>query len=358
MQNGADKAVVDTKIVRGANSQLEEMLKALSDRLTEQGDIFKKAYDTLNSQVIGKLGTLSADQIVKRIVAVIGDILISSTEIILIGVIDVIVIMVQGLFELLDAPVEIPVISWIYKLITGNRLTLLDASCLVMAIPATIVYKVAMNEAPFPNNDFTRAIIDARSFKQLQQLLNPSTENKLASHDILPKETLVKTARIVAGCSSFVLIAVSILKRAAPKNNTCGILYGIFNVTTRLPVYVNVFYAQNDPEWVTFMNGFIGTITISQKGAGLFANHWGMEDGWELIDAGTEMVVGLLSMGPAINTIVEKQDTETVIDFIGNTCWNINKVLTPFEKSPPAFFAKMVAIGLYGVSQWAIVDAT
>jgi hypothetical protein len=359
MQNGADKAVVDTKMVRDANAPLEEMLKALAARLAEQGEIFKKAYDTLNSQIIGKLGTLSADDIVKRIVVVIGDILISSTENILIGAIDVIIIMVQGLFDLLDAPVEIPVISWIYKLITGNRLTLLDASCLVIAIPATIVYKVAMNEAPFPNNDLTKAIINAQSFKQLQQLLNPSTDNEVAGLEIAPKQTLVKTARMVAGCSSFLLIALNILKRAAPKNKACSTLYGIFSITTRLQAYVNMLYAQNNPKWVTEINIILFSLTITQKAALLYAIEAGTEEGlFEVVDGAVEMTVGLLSMAPAIKTIADKQDRETVIDFIGNTCWNVSRMLTPFEKSPPAFVAKMAGIGLYGVSQWAIVDAS
>jgi len=70
------------------------------------------------------------------------------------------------------------------------------------------------------------------------------------------------------------------------------------------------------------------------------------------------MAIGLLSMAPAIKTIADKQDIETVIDFIGNTCWNVSRMLTPFEKSPPAFVAKMAGVGLYGVSQWAIVDAS
>jgi hypothetical protein len=51
--------------------------------------------------------------------------------------------------EILDYELHIPVLSWLYEKITNHPLTLLDLSCLVFAIPATLVYKLIWGGAPF-----------------------------------------------------------------------------------------------------------------------------------------------------------------------------------------------------------------
>jgi hypothetical protein len=56
-------------------------------------------------------------------------------------------------------------------------------------------------------------------------------------------------------------------------------------------------------------------------------------------------------MIPPVYAISKKQDATTVTSFIGNTCWNAHRMLTPFENSPIVFKGKMVCVGLFGVSQ-------
>ena len=58
---------------------------------------------------------------------------------------------VKGLQELMSKPIEIPVISWIYKQIAHHTLTMLDLLCLLVAVPATLLYKLTFglpNAAP------------------------------------------------------------------------------------------------------------------------------------------------------------------------------------------------------------------
>ncbi len=351
MQNGAGSTGFNTKIVPATSPALEDMLKKLLSLIEEQGAIFKKAYDTLNTQIIGKLGTLSAGEIVKRIVAVMAELFISSTENIIIGVIDVIVIMVKGLVELMDAPVDIPVISWMYKLITGNQLTLLDASCLILAIPATIVYKIAKNAAPFPDNELTKAMINAKSFNQLQQLLNPVKTNNLAAGAMSTQQILLLTARIAACTSSILVIGLSLKKRSDPSNTKVKVLHGLFTFGTRAPGAVNVLYPNPDEAtWVSNISRTELGLTAAKK---ILDFGWN-NAAWEKFSSYVEMVLGALSMIPPVYAISKKQDTETVTAFIGNTCWNVHRMLTPFEKAPKVFPAKMVCIGLFGASQVAL----
>lgn len=78
----------------------------------------------------------------------------------LVNSLDIVSVIMSGIFELfgdilvemaglLNKPIKIPVLSALYKSLSGgHELTVLDAICLIMAIPTTIVYKVLRNESP------------------------------------------------------------------------------------------------------------------------------------------------------------------------------------------------------------------
>lgn len=52
------------------------------------------------------------------------------------------------IYTLLSAPINIPVISDLYKFLTGKELSILDVGCLLIAIPVTIICKATTNSAP------------------------------------------------------------------------------------------------------------------------------------------------------------------------------------------------------------------
>lgn len=59
---------------------------------------------------------------------------------------------VSGLRDLLQSEWDIPLVSDLYEWLTGGKLTLLDLFCLIMAVPATVIYKVVKGAAPFPDD--------------------------------------------------------------------------------------------------------------------------------------------------------------------------------------------------------------
>lgn len=63
---------------------------------------------------------------------------------------------------------KIPIISSIYKDITGSELTFLDVTCLFIAIPTNIMYKIGEGEAPFGDNKTKQEFV--RSGRQVFQL--------------------------------------------------------------------------------------------------------------------------------------------------------------------------------------------
>ncbi|TDL16740.1 hypothetical protein BD410DRAFT_613119 [Rickenella mellea] len=54
--------------------------------------------------------------------------------------------------ELLNAPVDLPIIAPIFKSITGTDLTYINVVCYASAIPFTILYKLITGEKPFQNS--------------------------------------------------------------------------------------------------------------------------------------------------------------------------------------------------------------
>jgi hypothetical protein len=74
---------------------------------------------------------------------------------------------ITGLQDALNADLDIPIISWLYKYVItgtildpGDDLTILDLLCLIMAIPATILYKVLFGGAT-ASPPFTSAEVNA-----------------------------------------------------------------------------------------------------------------------------------------------------------------------------------------------------
>ncbi|WP_410967374.1 hypothetical protein, partial [Salmonella sp. SAL4436] len=57
----------------------------------------------------------------------------------LIGAVEALINTVMGL---LNTPLDIPFLSWLYQLLFGEPLTMLNAVSLAAAIPVTIIYRV------------------------------------------------------------------------------------------------------------------------------------------------------------------------------------------------------------------------
>ena len=59
--------------------------------------------------------------------------------------------------EALDAPLDVPVLSWLYKELTGETLTVASAATLLIALPVTILYKILFGGSeltpPFSQQD-------------------------------------------------------------------------------------------------------------------------------------------------------------------------------------------------------------
>jgi len=184
--NGSTTAQPDSGIM-GA---LEGLLQPFTDAVAQEEEIIEAAIQSLQTEIIDQIHTLNWTQLAKAVVAIVTDTLLETVENILLALIDFFAALTKDVLDLLNATLDIPVISWLYKKISGDDLSLLDLYCLLSAIPATIIYKLVVEETPFPDNATTTALINAPDFASIQQICNPSQTLAVAApHTTMPGAT-------------------------------------------------------------------------------------------------------------------------------------------------------------------------
>lgn len=147
-------------------STLLDQLKAL---LENEAAACATAYQEIEQLVEG-LSSLSPTDVIKKLAAIITNLLLSSTENVVLAGLDVVQALIDGVLDLLQAPLSIPVVSKVFFDKTGLQLSFLSAMALVTAIPVTVVYKNFAQAAPFPDCATTTSLIEAKDFVTIQQL--------------------------------------------------------------------------------------------------------------------------------------------------------------------------------------------
>lgn len=94
-------------------------------------------------------GELSIGDFIKRIGKIFVDIAFEMIEEMASALFDLLIGSIKLIKELLNAEIRIPILSGIYQEISGDKLTILDFTCLLIAIPMTVAYKIVHHVAPF-----------------------------------------------------------------------------------------------------------------------------------------------------------------------------------------------------------------
>jgi hypothetical protein len=117
--------------------------------------------------------SLSAAQICQQALGIISEFILETAEDCLLTFLDLAKLLADTVLAVLDAPLNIPILSPIYKDITGDQLSFLDLACFIGAIPATVLYKAVTNAAPFPIGDqLWDSLINAPDYGAVSNILN------------------------------------------------------------------------------------------------------------------------------------------------------------------------------------------
>lgn len=333
----------------GTLGDIESILSPLLAMLENEKDVLQGAYESFKTDVIDKIDQLSFVEIVKAIVAIIVNAVLESVENILVASVEVFLNLAQDIVRLLNESIDIPVISWLYKKVSGNDLSMLDLVCLIIAIPTTIVYKIIAEDVPFPDNTVTTSLIEAPDFESLRNICNgtASLKNNLnASNDALVvnavsdnEKTINQKLVLSAGiCSAIGAVGVSIfgpLKTKFP-TGTSGKVFSALNggsyLAYALPDIIGQIPDLQDKKWWAVTNEIVTDICIVKAMIDMSIGFkkvpsagWNAFSPW--FDFGSNIVWQVPTTGAIFDS--ENQNTAGILSYWGGTCFDCSGILSP-----------------------------
>lgn len=325
---------------------IDDIFKDLIDLMEREEDALTAAFDEIKTQIIDQFDDLSVSEIVKRFVAIVADTILKLAENAIVTLLELVAQLVEGLIDILSASLDIPILSWLYNLLTGDDLSFLDLICLVAAIPVTLIYKATADAAPFPSGDsFTDGLISAGSFAEIQALFQLSASQATAleaDDDPTLDEAKLKTFGIVTGicalAGSFVLIITTNIQRALDaagisiaKAKTLATISCIGNIAYVSPNIATLINAKTD-NWYSDMNNTVTGISIL-KGMAAIPAATSQNKSVPIAFASVETIINTVWNVPVIANIAVNKDVwdstykSLIPESIGNFGFNLGGML-------------------------------
>ncbi|KAF5240338.1 hypothetical protein FANTH_9598 [Fusarium anthophilum] len=152
------------------DSGVEELVDNLLTALENEGKTLSAAYNNLKT-LAHNVSSQPLQDSLKQLLAIIADVFISTVGNVGDAILDLLASVASSAMHLLDAKFHIPIISDILSDLGISEPSLLDLFCWIAAVAYTVVYKIAHDSAPFPDNDDVNALINADSWHTLQTIL-------------------------------------------------------------------------------------------------------------------------------------------------------------------------------------------
>lgn len=163
-KNGAEASKVDYTPSTNISSQCDNLLAKLQEVADREVNDVKNVIDKFKTDVADRLSDLDPVDAVKSTLALCSVVLLKTAKNVLAAILDLVQAILQAVLDGVDTPIDIPVITWMYEKVTGQKgMSVLDLFCLICAIPSTVIYKLVSRKTPFPDDTI---------LKELQRLQN------------------------------------------------------------------------------------------------------------------------------------------------------------------------------------------
>lgn len=382
--NGSNASVAEDvaeAVLDDLKNTVDNEYLTITNAISELQTVFNNAQD------------MPVADVVKEVVGIMANTVLKSANNLVDSMIEVTEDILDGVGDLITAPLHIPVLSNLYSTFTGgSQLSYLDLACLAAAVPTTVIYKIANGgDAPFPKGDpIADALIAATTMEEIADICYPPAQVSAGVNG-----GLQYTPNDIKGsafdklnfscniCASFGGIAVSILGFAKTKvSQAPEPPQKVISVLSKLYAACYVPYIAPDiggviqyiktltPGWYNDLNCFLGlagfaktladlkwsTATKQPEGVslptlGIFTLPFGknVSKGWYEISPLLETVINLVWEVPVVFAYENsKKETNDIISLTANTCFNASGVLTPFVSytngTPQLVFAGIGAV--------------
>ena len=276
-QNQAGNAVVqgDVPTVDALQNLIDNMLTAL----TNEGEVLSAMYQQL-LDLSHEFQDLSLSDIIKKVAVILVDGILSSAQVVVDALFDVLSNLGTALFEFLDIKIYIPILSDILSAIGIPEISYLDLLMWVSAVGYTIIHKIIKDTPPFPNDSTSSQLIAATDWAGFSNIIQSTANNDPALESnaitlqvqspiraLSPLQSEIFTAgHGFAGFSAFVGDILSILEAAAPVDaNPFGTFSAIMNLITASLIAGSNYLVPRDPianEAVTVISDATSVLVI------------------------------------------------------------------------------------------------
>ena len=364
-------------------SPLESIFADILTAAQNEGD----AFNTLGAQIktiAENLPNQPFTTTLSQVLGAIADLALSSAENFLQLVVEVMEAVLSEVKDVLNATIDIPVISYLYRKMTGSDLTPLDLFCLLSAIPATVVYKAVKQQAPFSSsNPSTIALLNATDITSLQQAVNAlptlsSVEASLLGHGDTGKTTLNIISSIAAGVGAVVIDFCVILKSTWPRtftnpvevfaNKVISVIQGVGFMGYVLPdmvagVQQGGLAAYTIDTWFEGMNNLCTYLAVVKAIVDSSSPWWPAAIGdpyGQIIGPAIDCFLNVAWQFPTVFELLHQlhehgkfvpADINAIVSCIGGTAFDLSGILSPFYSytfnfSPQSPIQKGVVLGL------------
>ena len=390
------KGNISNANIGSKNTDTGSMLDDLFQALINEGEIFESAAVQLKN-IFKNFSSLSMADFIKQILAVIADTFLESVENVLTAFLKIAEDMVKDVVDnILNAPIDIPVISPLYEAFAEDKLTMLDLVCLVVAMPVTFIYKLANNDhAPFPdeNDKDYKALYDTSDFNAVANLCftktpqsgkagaGASTPWQIETTSVYDKLTFA--GNICAGAGGLLIAILGSLKFMEESTEFKSVALSTAYACAYLP------YVAPDilgcAEYIgDFKKGWYNDLNALLGGIGLVKSFVDIKSCWDPADLGPRKTIpgrpdpdggpdlperpekpgvdnrsSWTQVSPYIDLLLNvawevpvvfayldsKRNINDVLNLTGNTFFNTTGVLSPFIAAAENVEVKAVLIG-------------
>ncbi|TVY78456.1 hypothetical protein LSUE1_G006517 [Lachnellula suecica] len=174
--------------ITGGEPTFDVVQKLADDLLTaisNEAAVLEAVYDKFKD-LAHNFHSLSVADILKQIAIILVDGVLSSAQVVVDALLDILRDLATSAIDLLDAKLHIPIISDILNALGIPDISFLDLFTWIGAVGYTVVYKIVEGEAPFPDNGHVKAIISATDWDSLATVFadQPVSRRKMATRTL------------------------------------------------------------------------------------------------------------------------------------------------------------------------------
>lgn len=329
---------------------LEAALADLEAAVTDEIDFIQTTVDQVKSQIVDQISSLTPVEVLKKMLAIISDFILNTARNITVKLVDVIKLALTGVLDFLDETIDIPILSSLYKFITGSDLSFLDLTSLIIAIPVTIWFKAIRGTAPFPDNSFTSSLIDAPDFNTITALVTGKHSSPSLAHGLsaAPLDHVFATASDIDAATAMTSICNFIAVFASYGVITLGVAK--FTITSipflgepplalrRSLALIYIAYVAPDiagiwsspDSWATLTNDAVTTVSVAKTFLDNVGPVWDNST-WSKASPYLEALINFVWLVPGFGSYFETDDRPTSAKamLVANIFFDLGGILTP-----------------------------